>query len=143
MKQTETYQFKLMENTDSFSPEPINANTQAIEARLAELAGRAGVAAGTYTGTGAAAGLTVELGFRPALVILCCTHTVSGGYSAPQLALVGEGGCFFTRRDGYCYWYSNLTALTDSGFAILGSANDNKVYLFNVEGKTYHYFALR
>ena len=39
MKQTETYQLKLIESSDDFSPDPINANTRAVEGLLAALNG--------------------------------------------------------------------------------------------------------
>lgn len=66
MQQTTKYQFKLIEDTDTFSPEPLNDNMEAVEAQLSTLdssvtslaagLGTGGhncrIATGSYVGTG-------------------------------------------------------------------------------------------
>ena len=53
MQQTEKYQFNLIETSDPFSPEPLNANMEKAEAALAGLsASRPRLICGSYTGTG-------------------------------------------------------------------------------------------
>lgn len=84
MKQTETYKLNLIETSDTFSPAPINENTQAIETqlcaaradahsaiagldqRVTALEGRRFVA-GVYKGSGSGS-TTVTLGFTPIAV---------------------------------------------------------------------------
>ena len=74
MKQTEIYQLNLIEGTDALLPDPINANTQAIEGALAQLAASAAkVAAGTYVGDGtygAANPNQLTFPFQPKAVLL-------------------------------------------------------------------------
>ena len=63
MQQTDKYQFKLIEGTDAFSPQPLNENMEQVEQALSELEssllGNLGtigqnlrVEAGSYVGTG-------------------------------------------------------------------------------------------
>lgn len=49
MQQTEKFQFDLIEPSDTFSPDPLNANARKTEAALTA---RPRVITGTYTGTG-------------------------------------------------------------------------------------------
>ena len=94
MQHTDKYKLNLIETSDVFSPNPLNENTQKLEAALeevtahadagdqAEAAARAALAqrvtalearravVGTYTGNGIKAGQTIDLGFTPAAVLL-------------------------------------------------------------------------
>ena len=86
MQQTEHYKLNLIETSDPFSPQPLNENTEKTEAALSgktDLTTHAAleqrvvtlenkrVAIGTYTGAESAGSAvqTVELGFRPVLVL--------------------------------------------------------------------------
>ena len=89
MQQTETYKLNLIETSDTFSPDPLNQNTQKIEEVMsAETAQRAAetaaldnrvtalelhkVAVGTYTGnaTTTSKTQTISLGFAPRVVLV-------------------------------------------------------------------------
>ncbi len=98
MKQTETYQFKLIESTDALSPEPINANTRAIEGKFLELAGAAAkIAVGSYTGDGtlgASHPTTLTLEFQPRfLLIWGDSNYVMLGARGEQLRLNSGSTC--------------------------------------------------
>ena len=85
MQHTETYNLNLIETSDTFSPDPLNQNAQALEdavedaraeARAAESALNARVLSlegkhikcGMYTASADAAPMTVSLGFTPRAV---------------------------------------------------------------------------
>ena len=42
MQQTEHYSLNLIETSDTFTPQPLNENTQALDAKLADLDTQAG-----------------------------------------------------------------------------------------------------
>ena len=86
MQQTEKYKLNLIEMSDTFSPEPLNENMEALEAALdAEAAARKSgdsamssrvttlearkIATGTYTGNGTA-DQTIYIGFTPKVVMI-------------------------------------------------------------------------
>ncbi len=80
MQQTETYQLNLIDPSDDFSPEPLNANARAIETALKNVAATVGSAghtcrvdSGSYTGAGvygAAHQNSLTFSIRPMLVIV-------------------------------------------------------------------------
>ena len=89
MRKTETYQFNLVEPSDTFSPEPLNQNMEAVEQALDALSGRNDDAdaqasalakrvstleqhrftTGTYKGIGGTE-QTIYVGFTPKCVII-------------------------------------------------------------------------
>ena len=116
MQQTETYQLNLIETSDTFSPAPLNENTQKLESQLravgaaldtkaaaddhADLDARVTaleahkVVAGTYTGNGTTA--TIHLGFTPIFVI------AEPFNNFPRMAIRGhEGGGLSIVEDGF------------------------------------------
>ena len=118
MKQTETYQLNLIENTDAFSPEPINANTRAIEGKLLELTGAAvKVAMGTYPGDGtlgASHPTTLTLEFQPKfLLVWGDSNYVMLGARGEQLRLNSGSTCTLqvtTWEGGTVAWYNAYTS---------------------------------
>lgn len=140
MQHTETYNLNLIETSDTFSPDPLNQNAQALEDALAgESAARASadaaldqrlvkleakhVVAGAYTGNGdSSATQLIRLGFTPKVVLI---HTRN------------PGGGFMATSAYYCY-QSNLNSrvveIVDGGFQVRNSnayANQqNTVYLY-------------
>ena len=94
MQQTEKYKLNLIESSDPFLPDGLNANTQKIEDVLAEkmegpvtdLAQRVTALeahrffVGTYTGTGVN-GAFIELGFTP-IAIFVSTYSPERFYFA-------------------------------------------------------------
>ena len=84
MQHTDKYKFNLIETSDTFSPEALNVNAQAVEAELARveaetlsMVGTGGynarIAWGAYTGTGSAQ--TLEFDFKPVAVFLSYNRT--------------------------------------------------------------------
>ncbi|MDE6281631.1 MAG: hypothetical protein K2M15_07570 [Oscillospiraceae bacterium] len=120
MQQTEKHKLNLIESSDTFSPAPLNENTQKIEDALsAETVRRIAadaaldsrvtalevhkVAVGTYTGNGVADGQEINLGFAPSIVFVQDRYT---------------GAVIATKARTY---YGSLIVLTENGFR---AAND-------------------
>lgn len=122
MRQTEKYGFNLVDTEDAFSPVPLNENTRKTEELLAAQA----LCSGGYTGTGAAQ--TVELGFRPRLLIIW-------GYDGSGRAAVhvmDRSGGNMINGNGL---YSGVgVGLTETGFQLTTSVQ-------NETGKTMRYCA--
>ena len=137
MQQTETYQLNLIETSDTFSPAPLNENTQklegiiaagtsaeaqaradadaALDARVTVLEGRK-IVAGIYIGNGASATATIHLGFTPIAVIAQPPNNF------PRMAVQGTGS-------------NDIIKIVDGGFQVTSS------YL-NENYGTYRYFAV-
>lgn len=98
MQHTETYNLNLIETSDTFSPDPLNQNAQALEnaveaARAEAQAADSALDArlkvfeakrfkmGTYKGAGAGTEypLTVNVGFTPTMVFASTFDGTSGG----------------------------------------------------------------
>ena len=136
MQQTEKYQFNLIEGADDFSPEPLNENTQRAEALLA---GRARLAAGSYTGTGQYGAdnptvLEIPDAERPPSVIIV-SHP-EGFYKA----VLVRG------MEKYCVWWENYrthnieVTWTDKGVRWY-STEDSGIQL-NTKDQTFYYAAI-
>lgn len=138
MNHTETYNFNLIESSDTFSPAPLNENMELVEEQLdaVRAEGVQGDAAldqrlkvlearrfayDTYTGTGGVR--TFSLGFAPDLVFI---HGASESVGVSALA---------TRDHSYS---GAVLTLTSSGFSVSGYARG-----FNVSGSLYTYFAIK
>lgn len=159
MQQTSKYQFKLIEGTDDFSPDPINDNMEQVETQLSNLdtnltsqledmmgnLGSVGknlrVIEGSYIGTGgsnANSPTRLTFSFRPVVLFIYCT-------SAPLITgpmilmrpvsmgtrLVGDNGA---KPISVAWANKYVTWFTYSG----GTAADQ----MNTENATYHYVAL-
>ena len=133
MQQTSKYQFKLIEGTDSFSPDPLNENMEMVEeqfesveesiAGVLSAMGSHGKTAriqwGSYTGDGqygASHPTSLSFGFTPAAVFLACADDI---YSRPTVllrsmsTLPGPGGNFaisLTWSGSGLSWYSTYDA---------------------------------
>jgi len=138
MQQTEKYKLDLIEKTDNFSPDPLNANAKKVDAALAtviadaqavnaELEGRVTVLEarkivfGSYAGTGNQTTQAIALGFKPKIVI---GVVVKGSSASPSVAILDS---YMLQHSGHC-----LT-LHDTGFTAGYNMNDN--------GCTYRYMA--
>ena len=76
-------------------------------------------AVGTYTGTGAAtAGTTVDLGFRPAAVLIVAAGTWSGSHSI-----------FITEDAPHMYMEKPLAIITDTGFQVSSALYDGTSFV--------------
>ena len=132
MQQTETYKLNLIETSDTFSPDPLNENTQKLEAALSALGGGSTaldsritvleghkIAIGTYKGSGTVS-QTIQVGFTPLVVF------AMGENNNPEMATE-----IFPCR------YDVLTII-DGGFVACNSAT-----FMNYSGKSYTYLAIR
>lgn len=153
MQQTSKYQFNLVENTDDFSPAPLNQNMEKVEEELegieeslteglAEVMANLGsgghnarIAYGSYVGTGTYGQSnpnTLTFGFRPVVVIL--TGSTEFYMDPPVLlrpmpTLPGPDGSMainLTWGDTNLSWYA------------VNSANSQG----NTNGATYYYVAI-
>lgn len=152
MQQTNTYQFNLIEGSDTFSPAPLNENMTKLEAALADARTDAGsglsreeaariaadaaldlrlsalevhkVAVGSYDGTGAAP-RNFQLGFTPKAVLVQTTSKTGS-----ESALISPG-CPFKNQP---YDARALVEIVSGGFSV-NAAN------FNQPTLSYAYFA--
>ena len=111
MQQTKTYKLNLIETSDTFSPDPLNENTEkleaevsaeaaarqssdaALEARVTVLEARRFVA-GTYKGNGIDDQL-INLGFTPIAVLVQSsvgTWMTAGSASPGKILTIQDGG---------------------------------------------------
>ena len=131
MQQTETYKLNKPETTDVFTPAPLNENADKLEAALAGIDSRVTVlearklVVGTYKG-GQESTLTVELGFRPIMVLARNAHI---GYQYTALAVTGQNA---TGANGA----SGLVIL-DNGFRV----HKSNTAVYDGTG-TYNYIAI-
>ena len=150
MKQTENYQLSLIENSDVFSPDPLNDNARTIDGLLAELAGTAvRTAVGSYTGTGGSgvnSPCVLTLGFQPKFLIVMgegyscdfvngCAKGYGAKHGAPGLVNVEQAVTW--TEDGLS-WYVAGAHTTSGSYDINGGA----VYQLNLSARTYFYFAI-
>ena len=133
MQQTERYKLNLIESSDPFLPDALNANTQRIEDVLIDKmegtlnAFDSRVAAleahkfyvGTYTGDGARPQV-IDLGHTP--VAVCMTNIDSNGYTA-----------LWTFTGGACSFLS----IVEGGFQV----SSGYMFDLNVANRTYYFFA--
>ena len=151
MRQTETYNLKLIEASDPFGPEALNANAEALEAQLArvdaaiaaEQSARAALAAtvpkfviGSYTGNGTTQ--TVSLAFTPQLV--CVTDTTGHifYYDSTKAKYITCGGVALTNRP--VKWNgTSLVEIITKGFRVTIRSDTESA---NNSSTVYRYFAL-
>ena len=108
MQQTQTYKLNLIESSDPFSPDALNANTQKVEdvlarreavsdEKLAEMDGRVTVLEGhkftwgSYHGNGGSS-QTVQIGFTPVAVLVVGTR---GGSINLGMSVAAENGSYY------------------------------------------------
>ncbi len=151
MQQTDKYQFKLIEGTDAFSPQPLNENMEQVEQALTELEssllGNLGtigqnlrVEAGSYVGTGGygeSQPNTLTFQLHPVVVMVALTTAATG---APPMVLMRPApsascqlggvayGVFLTWGEHSVQWYVN--------------GDGSAYHQGNSNGVTYHYIAL-
>ena len=130
MQQTETYKLNLMEGSDTFSPQPLNENMEAIEGVLKELASDR-VIVGSYTGDGTTDRF-IEVGFTPKALLLF----IQFGSNSQECFILTEQFVFLICSSQIMFTTTNDCAITDNGFRVGGVA-------FNYSGKTDHYIAIR
>jgi hypothetical protein len=151
MKQTETYQFNLIESEDKFLPDALNDNAEKAEQALTALVGlveaKPHMVKGTYVGTGlsgSANPCTLTFDFEPSLVLVMGSGRV----------------CIFMRgsTQGLTYYvtsntYKDMQAVTWKGktlsWYIETSYSANGTWAspgysaqLNILDATYHYFAI-
>ena len=138
MQQTEKYKLNLIESSDPFLPEGLNANTQKVEdvlaarealsdEKLAEMDGRVTVleghklAYGIYKGNGQKSGETqiIKLGFTPAVVWVSSISFLFTAMSADR--------------------ESHTLSIVDGGFKVTFQPNSNSI---NTANSTYAYAAI-
>ncbi|MBD5133903.1 MAG: hypothetical protein HDT38_05475 [Clostridiales bacterium] len=139
MRKTEAYELNLIDMDDTFSPEPINENTQKLEAaltgtedrlaqRLTTLEGRkivTGTYVGTFTGTttNSSSTQTIELGFTPTMVLVC-KQAISAAF--PPIALPDSPALDGTKE---------ILTIVPGGFTVRSTETNRAV-------STYHYLAI-
>ena len=111
---TEHYQLHQWESEDSFQRTDFNADFAKIDGAIAACSH---TVKGAYTGNGSY--LTVELGFRPAAVLVSLGYQ---SYNQPRLSIDGD---------------TAYMVMTDSGFRVQDDRNAN----MNAEGRAYLYLA--
>lgn len=133
MRQTQTYSLNLVDPDDTFSPDPINQNTQkledqltalggadtALDSRVAALEGHK-LAVGSYAGNGSSSARTIRLGFKPRVLFLQVRN---------------NGICMATQAFPYG---SSDVVITEDGFSV-----KNGSFHGNTSGQTYIYFAVK
>lgn len=153
MQQTKKYKFNIIENTDTFSPEALNENTEAVEAQLdrvetahavdkaallaaiGSVGQTARVVCGSYVGDGVYDGshpgiLTFD--FRPVLVL------VGNTASEPLILIRGS-----TRvRNNYYNCSGSVTWEDRSVSWSISSSQSGGGPQFDVKDATYYYVAI-
>lgn len=154
MQQTAKYKLNLIEKSDTFSPDPLNQNTQKVENALsaatahadagdkAEAAARAALAqrvtaleahkmvVGTYTGNGSTTdGQTINLGFTPAAVLLC-------NYNTQNFHMLTEENYVAGSSLGTILYY---TRIVEGGF---WTKTGSPYGIWNAQNAKYHFIAL-
>ena len=136
MQQTTKYQFKLIEGSDDFSPQPLNDNVEKVEELISGVEAaytpdNKPYVAGSYTGNGSA--VTVTLGFKPSFLVI--TGRIST-YPVGQDSL----GSYDAFTAGSIL--TTIVTLTDTGFIARTTADNVYPQLAN-SGRTYDYIAFR
>ena len=138
MQQTEIYQLNKIDTDDTFSPDPINENTEKLEAALAGMEDRLDqrittleghrLATGTYIGTydGTAASMTprtIQLGFTPKMVFIRGQRYLNAqaGLALPNVPVTNNSS-------------RNVLAIVPNGF--------NVAEQYNLANIPHSYFAL-
>ena len=158
MQQTTKYKLNLIEKSDTFSPDPLNQNTQKVENALsaatahtdagdrAEASARASADAalaqrvtaleahhiyvGTYTGNGSTTdGQTINLGFTPAAVLLC-------NYNTQNFHMLTEENYVAGSSPGTIFYY---TRIVEGGF---WTKTGSPYGIWNEKNAKYHFIAL-
>lgn len=137
---TENFNLSQWEKTDKVQMEDFNADNVKIDAAIAAAeAAIPKVAAGTYTGNGAATRI-IELGFTPRLAYVCLSNGVtysrtgytnySGGLAVPEAA-AGPSA-------------HPAVKIVEGGFQVeYYQPNNETVYtVTNSSGAIYYYFAI-
>ena len=149
MKQTETYKLSLIETSDTFSPDALNDNAEALEKELARIDAALGTkapqteiaridaalvkfASGTYVGDGTK-GRRIDLPFTPKVAFV--TNAMGQTYTGNNLyhgGLAVEGHPIMSST-------SIIVEVVEGGVQVSQSSS---YYSSNTTGTTYHYFAL-
>ncbi len=118
MQQTEKYKLDLIETSDPFSPDALNANAQkledaaiALDGRVLSLEGRRMVF-GIYYGYGKSnVWLNIDLGEQPFALLVLTIYQ----YGTGSALLVKDGRCFGSAGDCLVLW--------DTGFSVRNDLN--------------------
>ena len=142
MQQTTKYQFKLIEGSDDFSPQPLNDNVEKVEETLTEFEAVLEevqeamevlpYVTGSYIGDGSTTNRTINLGFKPKFVIIT-GGSRSTSWDSEQIyrfALVGPSGTSTT-----------MAGLTNTGFTVTNSSFQYPQ--LNASGTEYGYIAFK
>jgi len=131
MKQTNSYQFNLVESGDAFSPAPLNENMEKVEAALGVGGSTCRIASGSYEGVGehgTSHPCSITVPFYPTVVIVT---TATGNNHLmlfrPATRPNSAGGA------------SQTVTWTDSGVSWFTSASD--AAQLNDAGVTYYWVA--
>ena len=142
MQQTTKYQFKLIEGSDDFSPQPLNDNVEKVEEALSDMEDAIdGVMEAAYTpdnkpfvvGSYSGGGLNskmITLGFRPSLVIISGDKYTDDPTEAAQYFTVAN-----SNRPGL------VVELEDTGFSV--ATYSGYLPVLNESGRSYRYIAFR
>lgn len=132
MKQTNSYQFNLVESGDTFSPVPLNENMEKVETALGVGGATCRIATGSYEGTGshgASYPSSLTFPFKP-IVVFLTTETGSNFVVMirPATRPESEGGAAqnITWSDSGITWYATASHAAQ----------------FNDSGATYHWVAI-
>lgn len=134
MTKTDNYNLNQWEATDPIRREDFNADNAVIDAALKEVAGRRPFVVGTYVGTGSTTTTqTVELGFRPSMVIIAYPNDSNGQY-----------GTTITPDCSLSYNESVIAQITETGFEIgLALSGGSPVKPYTNSSVRYVYIAFR
>lgn len=156
MKQTDQYQFNLVEAGDTFSPDPLNENMEKVEAAftgtktmVAQLAaeimtavGRGGhtarISFGSYVGTGshgAGSPNFLTFDFKPLLVC-------AGSTASPQAHLFFYAKSSCEPIGGLTHTSFPTTSVTWGDDGISWYHSGGALYQLNEEDTTYHWVAV-
>lgn len=150
MRQTEQYQFNLLDGTDKLSPQPLNENMEKVEEAfgqaaqaLAAAVGSGGynarIAFGQYTGTGVSGGSqTFETGFRPVMLAVAevtASYVEQSGYESVKPVIAVRPALSTPLYAWACH---------NIGFAALEWKDDAVVWKkgYNSDGVTYAWVAI-
>ena len=156
MQQTTKYKFNLIETSDTFSPDPLNKNTEAVETQLAALEGvdAANRAArekvigfggkatcrngyGSYVGTGKYGQTypnSLSFDFKPHVVFIACTK-----YESSHQQIMLRNGAI-SLPGGASFVYTTWGERQISWYSPSGSYGP--LYQCNAQGVTYYWVAL-
>ena len=150
---TSSYQLCQWESGDKVLRTDFNADNQKIDAALGamatktELAHKAQLVTGTYTGDGTASRI-ISLGFRPKAVLLFPEDGITCFFYCDLNHYDCYGGLIL---DGHPLRLHNnrcnivCAEITDSGFSVTFYQDQSKAanIVTNLEGKVFHYIALK